>query len=514
MKKLICILTVLCLLLTATVFVSAAEPKATASASSTSVLVGQTVTVTFKFTADKAIGAAEPWVTYDSSVFSYEGTESGGAVNTSTAGTVKMSYFASDGVGATTYNVKIKFKALKVGEGTFAVSFPQLGLYTAENEYLGSPTARIAVSVKIENKSNNANLKWLTVPKGCTLVPAFSKNVTEYTCTVPGSVTSFPMDWETEDSKATHKVSGDLKLKVGENTRSITVTAEDGTKKVYTVKITRLQPEATPTPTLTPKPTPTLAPTATPAPLTVLVDGDEYDLIKEITLQLPEGYVTQNYKYNSNDIQIAVLGEVKLVQLDDGTKESLFVYNEKNNSFKFYKSIASLNNQLTVLYEKPEIVKDDAKDIHKVIGEGEYTVWESELFGEGYYVINVMNKLGETYPAIYCEADGSIQKISEKLIGINTSGGNVVVSTPAPDEDNGIKIDWMLVAFISGGAVLLVLIIVIIVLLSKGAKNKEKPERDWGFSSDPYDIDIESDTVENQPVKKMKKIDNDDDDFA
>ncbi len=106
-------------------------------------------------------------------------------------------------------------------------------------------TASKSVTIKItENatdkeddktkKSSDATLKNITIENG-TLV--FDKNKTEYTVNVGKDVTSLGVKATANSSKATVKITGDENFKVGENIVKITVTAEDGTTKVYTIKV-------------------------------------------------------------------------------------------------------------------------------------------------------------------------------------------------------------------------------------------------------------------------------------
>ena len=87
-------------------------------------------------------------------------------------------------------------------------------------------------------KSSNVNLKSLDV-SGYTLSPKFSKNTTSYSMTVNNAITGLNVTALAEDEKATVEVVGTNNWKVGVNNVKITVTAEDGSKKVYVVAVTR-----------------------------------------------------------------------------------------------------------------------------------------------------------------------------------------------------------------------------------------------------------------------------------
>ena len=505
MKKLLSFILILAFLLSFAVISVNAQCTLSVSPSASTVYVGDTFSVTFTFTGSGAVGSADVKLQFDTAKFQYvsiSGGMKGISTNVNGKTIIVSDYDATN--TSKTYKLTLKLKALAVGSGTVSVISSDI----SDTDYnsLGAPTGSTTVSVKQENKSSNANLKWLTVPSGCTLVPKFSKDVTNYTCTVPGSVTSFPMDWEAEDSKATTKVSSGYQLKVGENTRTVTVTAQDGTKKVYTVKITRLAPEATATPALTPAPT--IEPTK--EPIKVTFEEQEYTVERTVSLEAPAGYVKETILYNGEEVEVVALGGIKLMQLSDGERDAFFVFDEQTFSFLAFKQISSSDKSFTALEEKPDVLPENAVSQHKVIGDGEYTVWEFSQFGEGYYIIHVMNELGLKYPAVYCEADGSIQKLSLKVFGSETTGTEVE-KTPTPVKNlfGNFEIDWLLVAIIVCAVVLVAIIILIIVIAVRNSKNKKEqaPKREWGFN-DPYDINIaEEEAPKNEPAFEEDDID-------
>ena len=91
-------------------------------------------------------------------------------------------------------------------------------------------------------KSNNANLSTLGVTPKEYDFSGFKKDKTEYTLpeAIPSTVNKLNVLYKTEDSKAKAEVSGNTNLKAGTNTIVIKVTAEDGTTKEYTIKLTKL----------------------------------------------------------------------------------------------------------------------------------------------------------------------------------------------------------------------------------------------------------------------------------
>lgn len=113
--------------------------------------------------------------------------------------------------------------------------------YNGQTKYVSRD---LITETKPEEKSNNTNLKVLSI-EGVELTPAFSANVTEYSVKLVNyKEQSLKIDAKAEDEKATLKVEGNEEIKIGENVISITVTAEDGTTKVYKVTVTNEEKEA------------------------------------------------------------------------------------------------------------------------------------------------------------------------------------------------------------------------------------------------------------------------------
>ena len=86
-------------------------------------------------------------------------------------------------------------------------------------------------------KSNNANLKNLGITPND--FKGFKATTTLYNVKVPNNVDSVKVYATAQDSKAKVSGTGNQKLKIGENVLKVTVTAEDGTQKNYTINVTR-----------------------------------------------------------------------------------------------------------------------------------------------------------------------------------------------------------------------------------------------------------------------------------
>ena len=200
--------------------------------------VGDTVTVTVKYNSGgQKLYSFQGSITYDSSVMEYVsggGSSSGGTVNivdTNLSGETNITY-------------KITFKAIASGDNYFV--FKGAGS-DGEKKYDASAGAPANVkkeksekdSSKTESdKSSNANLSSLKVNEG-KLNPEFKSSVTEYTVQVDEDVSKLTVTASAAHGKATVIGAGTFDLEKGDNQRTVTVTAEDGSKKSYTINIKR-----------------------------------------------------------------------------------------------------------------------------------------------------------------------------------------------------------------------------------------------------------------------------------
>jgi len=99
-------------------------------------------------------------------------------------------------------------------------------------------TPKTTTTTPTTTTGSNANLKKL-VPNYEGLAPNFNPAVTKYSLTVPASATNLGLTIGVEATGAKYWISGEENLKMGDNTVSVTVTATDGTKKVYTIIVTK-----------------------------------------------------------------------------------------------------------------------------------------------------------------------------------------------------------------------------------------------------------------------------------
>lgn len=89
-------------------------------------------------------------------------------------------------------------------------------------------------------KSSNNYLKDLTIKSSHETDKDFNKDISVYNITVPYEVDKLDLSAVASNSKSTVKITGNENFKVGQvNIVEIEVTAEDGSKRIYTLNVTR-----------------------------------------------------------------------------------------------------------------------------------------------------------------------------------------------------------------------------------------------------------------------------------
>lgn len=98
------------------------------------------------------------------------------------------------------------------------------------------PSRPVSSTPKTIKKSNNNNLSNIKISN---IDFAFKKDTLEYDLVVENIVESINIEATTEHNKAKVEGIGEHQLNIGDNKIELAVTAEDGSKKIYTLKIRR-----------------------------------------------------------------------------------------------------------------------------------------------------------------------------------------------------------------------------------------------------------------------------------
>ncbi len=206
---------------------------------------GNSLTVSVKMTGT-GLSAIQGEIRYDPSRVAYvssDGLLSGWTIelDSSVAGTISflgIDDSLSSPISSARQIFTLTFKVKEnVPAGTnISVSTKNLAASNGTRDFVPADSAfSINVSAPL---SANAFLSGLSLDNA-DMAPSFQKNTLLYTASVGFSVSSLQITATPEDSKAKISISGNS-LSAGESTDVlITVTAENGTKKVYTIRTAR-----------------------------------------------------------------------------------------------------------------------------------------------------------------------------------------------------------------------------------------------------------------------------------
>ncbi|MBQ7968717.1 MAG: cadherin-like beta sandwich domain-containing protein [Clostridia bacterium] len=241
MKKNIFRLFVVCIAmcLTSVCFlINANAASASLFFSDPTVTVGNNVSIVVTVKGDD-IAAYQMNISYDTSYLQYVSAKgnTGNFSPTHTTGVVRVvDYLGSGSTSKMTFT--LTFKALKTGTTKLTPSGYSFSSGSADAITPGAIGDSTVTIKPVPEASGDCTLKGLSVG-GTSISPAFNAKTTQYTASVDFPVQSVAVTASKNHKGASVYVSGNDALVVGENTVTVTVTAENGAKKTYTIKITR-----------------------------------------------------------------------------------------------------------------------------------------------------------------------------------------------------------------------------------------------------------------------------------
>ncbi|MDO4375826.1 MAG: cadherin-like beta sandwich domain-containing protein [bacterium] len=241
--------------------------------------------------------------------------------------TQKFADATSNGQNTTKY-FTVTCKATSIG----TINFTMTGDITdaSGNNITVSGSRNVSV-VKPREKSSNNYLKSLSV-EGYEISPAFDKKTSEYTVSVPSTVSKINIIATKEDSYSSISGTGEKEVSEGVNTFDITVTSETGVANIYSLKVNVLDQN----------------------PIEVTVDNKKYTVVKESkNLTKPELFEEATVKIGEFDIPAfknETTGYTLVGLKDESGNISLFIYDDgKYKSYDEY-----LTKRLTLVFVTPK----------------------------------------------------------------------------------------------------------------------------------------------------------------
>lgn len=219
--------------------VSAATTTASLTGPGT-VRAGDTIILTFKLNGSGLYGASGT-LSYDTNQLTMTGTKQSIAspwmVEFNGNNMVAYDNNLSAPINSSKDLFTVTFKVKNVAAGTaIKVSYTNVKASDGKTDAnIGTVSYRVTVAEPLS--ANNA-LASLTV-SNATISPAFNANTTSYTANVPFSVSKLDVKATAADSKAKVNISSPDLTPGGDTNVTVTVTAENGSKKTYTIKVHR-----------------------------------------------------------------------------------------------------------------------------------------------------------------------------------------------------------------------------------------------------------------------------------
>lgn len=485
MKKIFKVLTTFITVATLTVLMFAVN----VSAASVSISgggeyeVGKSFSVTVRFNADANLYAVEADISYNSSVLRLDGVS--GADYTSGNGSIKI---VDDGFSAArpskTSSYTMKFTA--VAAGNSPISATMLGGGDATSK----AAASAAIKVVTPKPSSNANLSSIKLSSG-SLSPAFNPNTTTYNVTVPYSVNSVTITGAVSDGSARYTGGGTFTLQEGNNQRVLTVTAQDGTKKSYTVNIKRM----------TEQETADAEKAARDAdPLLAVIDGSDYRISNDLSgISLPAGF--EQGTATRKDTEIPVFkdqgGRYTLYWLTDSAGENGAFYTcDENDNFTRVNYI-NANGKMYIIepFEETQILPAGyIKAKCGIDGIEVDAIGYEDVQLKDFYILNCYVE-GENKIYRFDSVEGTLQRAAEFDLAVSAIKTGADESEKTPSK----ILSWfknlsktgkavLLICAVSAVAVIVLIILLIIKLASSGKD---------GFDDDGRSIILDTDISSN-----------------
>lgn len=309
-----------------------AAGSVSSSVSSVSGEIGETKTVDVTISSSEEIWATELILSYDP-----EMVEITGGVDTSAAGTARL--IDTDTYSTKTFSISVKI--LKNGSSALSVSEGSEVCNVGGDYMQVYGSSGLITGITQENYSGDNSLSSLEISPG-SLYPSFSSDTTSYSVSVENSCERLAVSAYANDDNASVSVSGTY-LSVGTNYIYVTVTAENGEQRTYTLRVTRAagesetQQEESQTPEESTEDGGQL--------VNVSVNGTEFIISDDFAMHpLPSGFSEADYEYGGQSVKAGVgySGKVVIMYLDaviSSEQSGFYVYDSVSKTFSRYNEI-------------------------------------------------------------------------------------------------------------------------------------------------------------------------------
>ena len=210
----------------------------------TTVNQGANVVLTFSLNPSETIGGFSARIQYDSTYLTLDAYEALNSVSIISFNKSTGAFNSTTAISRSTAVVRVTFKptsAFTAGTSSQVRFIDIKAANEAGTTTINGTASSVNVSVAVPKSTNN-NLSALTVDG--TSVSGFSAGTVTYNLGSTNA-SSISIGATAQDAKATVSGTGTKNLSYGANSFKVTVTAESGAKKDYTINITRNDPRST-----------------------------------------------------------------------------------------------------------------------------------------------------------------------------------------------------------------------------------------------------------------------------
>lgn len=486
-SKWIALVMALTLVLSLTTPQGRAAQSCTVTFSDPTVTVGQTFTVNVRVTGAVAIATVK--VNFDPTYLQFVSGDLGYGRCEGT--TVIMD---KENMGSGNLSFSMTFKALKTGKTT--INNYENFIVDSNEELMNVTPGWSTVTINAPyTASGNNNLSSLSISPG-TLSPGFSAGTTSYSASVSNSTTSVAVSAKAADGKAKVAVWGNTGLSVGNNTVTVQVTAENGSKKTYTINVNRAAGSTggntggnAPAPDDTPSP----SPTATPEPQVTVTLPDDTQL--PVSNQLPEGvsvpagFEQSQLEVDGQTLPTAVHQDGGLVAVylagDEGHPAGFYFFNEKTREVQAMTPVAMSTGKLTLVDLPQELVVPQGytSTLMELGGQQHTLLVPDDTEEPNHYIVYAMDEEGKLGLYLYDVEQESFQRYQFTQLG---DAPLVLAEVAEEPQSEGfvftlfgreIRTGWsnravsyLMVGLAALAVVLLVAVIVLVVCLVKARK--------------------------------------------
>lgn len=324
-------------------------------------------------------------------------------------------------------------------------------------------------------KSSDATLSSLSVDKG-TLSPEFSSSVTEYSVELNDDSTEITFSATANDSKATVENATTQPLKIGVNSFSIDVKAEDGTKKSYIVNVNVTEVAK------------------------VFVDSDnKMGILNNLEgINIPKGFSETKIMVNDQEVTALVNedGSTTLLYLMNAERvKNFYIYDVNTKTYSLMEPIQLCGLDFAAI-EIPESIQTKEgmtfQDI--TIDDKTYKGWKfNDENMQDYSLLYLMDVNGDIHYYMHYSPNNSIQ-VYDSLAPITLNHLDALTNEVSLYKNVAIGL-----GVLSG-----LLIIALIVVVMKNKKKRNEPKQEIKVENDDLPVNEIQEAPINEEMKEEK----------